>query len=223
MQRDDAYRIVQRLAQQAWDTRRRCATLLERGTGRRPRPRRDLRLRPLHSPRARGACAAGGDRAAHAVTRLPRMLRRSARRAVAGPLPRDPARIIDPFLYVENDGRRVARRQRARRRQAQRRSDRDPRPVRRSARDELLAAGLTRHESTSRSARARVRAARHPSARRASGLPGRRRRPPARRRHRVLVDPGVFVRRRRVKTRRDRGHPPRAAGRGRGDGRRARG
>ena len=47
MQRDDAYRIVQRLGQQAWDTQTPLRTLLEREDVEH-RPRRGLRLRLLH-------------------------------------------------------------------------------------------------------------------------------------------------------------------------------
>ena len=61
MQRDDAYRIVQRLAQQAWDTRTPLRELLEARGGRGARPRRRLRLRALHPARSGGARPAGGD------------------------------------------------------------------------------------------------------------------------------------------------------------------
>ena len=61
MQRDDAYRIVQRLAQQAWDTQHAAARSLLEREGVDARPRRRLRLRPLHPPRPRGAEATGGD------------------------------------------------------------------------------------------------------------------------------------------------------------------
>ena len=68
MQRDDAYRIVQRLAQQAWDTRtplRGAARARAGAAG--ARPRRDLRLRPLHAPRPRGAGATRGDQMTDAL------------------------------------------------------------------------------------------------------------------------------------------------------------
>ena len=61
MQRDDAYRIVQRLAQQAWDTRHAAARRCSSRSRRRARSRRRLRLRALHPPRAGGAANAGGD------------------------------------------------------------------------------------------------------------------------------------------------------------------
>ena len=71
-----------------------------------PRPRRDLRLRALHAPRARGARAARRDRRCRHE--------RADRSCCAAPgasadlfhaIPLD---IIDPFLYVELDDRRVA-------------------------------------------------------------------------------------------------------------------
>ncbi len=52
--RDDAYRIVQRTAQQAWDTRTPLRELIaQEPEAAEPRPRRDLRLRPLRPPRRR--------------------------------------------------------------------------------------------------------------------------------------------------------------------------
>ena len=66
MVRDDAYRIVQRLAQQAWDTQTPLRELLRGRAGPRARPRRDLRLRRATSPRPR-ACSARLD-----VDRAPR-------------------------------------------------------------------------------------------------------------------------------------------------------
>ena len=151
MQRDDAYRIVQRLAQQAWDTQhaaaRRCSSA-EPGVG--PRPRRDLRLRPLHAPRARGAGAPGGD--PHATVLIYGAPERSADLFHA-----IPAGISDPFLYLENDGRRAATVSRARRRQGARRRASRCSTRRRSGRDELIAAGARRpRRSSSRSRCARA-------------------------------------------------------------------
>ena len=62
--RDEAYRIVQRLAQQALDERTPLRELLAADpAGRGPRPRRDLRLRAVRAPRRRDRRPAGRDRA----------------------------------------------------------------------------------------------------------------------------------------------------------------
>ena len=61
--RDDAYRVVQELAQRAWDRGHPAARAARRGRAReRPRPGRDLRLLALHPPRAGDPRAAGRDR-----------------------------------------------------------------------------------------------------------------------------------------------------------------
>ena len=119
MQRDDAYRIVQRLGQQAWDTQTPLRTLLEQEDVEH-RPRRGLRLRLLRAPRARGAGAAGGDPIAVLIYGAPEIS--------ADLFHEVPAGIGDPFLYLENDGRRVADGQRARRRQGLRARHRGDRP-----------------------------------------------------------------------------------------------
>ena len=53
LQRDEAYRIAQRTAQQAWDTRTPLRSLLEAEPEPRARPRRHLRLGALHQARGR--------------------------------------------------------------------------------------------------------------------------------------------------------------------------
>ena len=75
--RDDAYRVVQRLAQRALHERTPLRELLDVGAGgaryRRARPRRDLRLRAVRAPLARDRRAARRDRVA-TTTRQSRRL-----------------------------------------------------------------------------------------------------------------------------------------------------
>ena len=121
MARDDAYRIVQRLAQQAWDTQTPLRDAARGRAGRGARPRRDLRLRPLHPARA------GGHREA------PRMsdpvLIHGAPEALPDLFHAIPVPIGDPFLYLEAGGRRAADRGRARRRAGRGARHRGARPV----------------------------------------------------------------------------------------------
>ena len=99
MQRDDAYRIVQRLGQQAWDTQTPLRTLLEQENV-------EIDLDEVfdygyyvrHVPD--GAGAAGGDPIAVLIYGAPEIS--------ATLFHEIPAGIGDPFLYLENDGRRAA-------------------------------------------------------------------------------------------------------------------
>ena len=99
MQRDDAYRIVQRLGQQAWDTQT-PAAYAARARERRDRSRRGVRLRLLRPPRADGAGAAGGDPIGILIFGAPELS--------ATLFHEVPVNIGDPFLYLENEGRRAA-------------------------------------------------------------------------------------------------------------------
>ena len=103
MQRDDAYRIVQRLAQQAWDTQTPLRSLLE------AEPGVDLDLDAIfdygHYTRHVPEVLARLDE----VIPLPDVLPLSARPTRSPDLFHAiPVGIIDPFLYAEADGRRAA-------------------------------------------------------------------------------------------------------------------
>ena len=213
MQRDDAYRIVQRLAQQAWDTRT---------------PLRD-------AARARRASTSTSTRSSttrHYMRHVPEVLARleviphrrpdlRRPRLSADLFHAIPAGIIDPFLYVENDGRRAATVSVLDADKVARARHRGARPGA-LGRDELLAAGRPPHAIEVEIALRACRGAGLIERARAARVPGRRRRPPARRRRRADASTTTrFVaRRRRQDPVAARGHPARAAGRRRGDGRR---
>ena len=117
MQRDDAYRIVQRLGQQAWDTQTPLRTLLERGEGRTSTSTRSSTTATTCAT-CRGAGAAGGDPIAVLIYGAPETL--------GDALPRDPRRDRRPVPVPRErrpprgDGLGARRRQglRARRRGA---------------------------------------------------------------------------------------------------------
>ena len=93
-------------AQRAWDTQTPLRELLaDEPAAAGARPRRALRLRPLHAPRARGARAPRRDPPAGMSEPL---LLRAAPGASADLFHAVPLDIIDPFLYVEVDDRRFA-------------------------------------------------------------------------------------------------------------------
>ena len=124
MQRDDAYRIVQRLGQQAWDTQtplRDAARARECGD----RPRRGLRLRLLHAPCAGSAGAAGGDPIAVLIYRGAGALR--------DPVPRGPRRHRRPVPVSGERRPPSGDRLRARRGQGRRRTGSRSSSRRRSA------------------------------------------------------------------------------------------
>ena len=102
MQRDDAYRIVQRLAQQAWDTQTPLRSLLE------AEPGVELDLDAIfdygHYTRHVPEVLARLDE----VISLPDLLIYGAPDTSPDMFHAIPVGIIDPFLYAEAGGRRVA-------------------------------------------------------------------------------------------------------------------
>ena len=155
MARDDAYRIVQRLAQQAWDTQ----TPLRDAA--RAEPRLGLDLDAIfdyghyvrHVPEVLARL--------EAIPELMTLLLYAAPEQSADLFHAIPAGIVDPFLYTE-DGRRPRRHhQRARRRQG-----RAPRASRCSIRRVLGARRAARRGRRAADDRGRACAARLPRARR---------------------------------------------------------
>ena len=99
MQRDDAYRIVQRLGQQAWDTQTPLRTLLEHENVQIDLDEVfDYGYYTRHVPD--GAGAAGGDPIAVLIHGAPEISATLFHEVPVG--------IGDPFLYLEIDGRRAA-------------------------------------------------------------------------------------------------------------------
>ena len=206
------------LAQQAWDTQTPLRALLGgRARPSRPRPRRDVRLRPLHAPRARGAGAPRRDPGA-GMTDCSLYARRPT---LGGPLPRHPGSASSTRSSTSRATAAASRSSACstRRQGARRRRSRciDPYEL---GRGRAARRGRSRHSRSSSSC-ACARAA-------SSGSSARSCRPTSRSRvadHlreggiELRVDAEAFVARRRVKTEAQiAGHPARPAGRRRGDG-----
>ena len=184
------------------------------GARRRARPRRGVRLQPLHPSRARGARAR-----LEVILMTDTLLIYGVAGDVAGPLPRDPGRDHRPVPLRRDE--RPARRHRRPCSTPTRSTPMgieilDPFDL---GADELL---QPRHQPPRGRARAvapRLREDGRRARAGAAGVPGRPRRPPARERDRAVRRPRAVREPPAGQDRgRDRGHPPRAARGRRGDG-----